>query len=76
MSQLRGRTWTKFQIEAEIEHFGEDSIVQEHNALLYQFRRLHDLLYKANAVFVPGNDGACRENAEALMESEEFLAKY
>lgn len=74
MSQLRGRAWTRFQIEAEVDMFGEARIVNEHNALLYQMRRLHELLHKANAVFVPSNDESCKLNADALRESEPYIA--
>ena len=73
MSQLRGRDWTQFQIEAEIEAYGETRIVDEHNALMAQMRKLHDLLHRANACFVPSNDEACKMIADALREAEAYL---
>jgi len=33
MNQLQDQKWTRFQIEAEIEHFGEARIVAEQNRL-------------------------------------------
>lgn len=73
MNQLRGREWTNFQIEAEIEYYYTYRIVEEHNTLLRKFRKLHELLHRTNCCFVPSNDEACNINSNALKETEEFL---
>ena len=36
--ELRGRTWNDAMITFEVEEFGIERIVEEHNALLAQFR--------------------------------------
>lgn len=40
------------------------------DALSTAVARLHDLLHRANATFIPTNDGACQEIAQALSETE------
>jgi len=73
MTQLRGKRWSLFMLEAEFESFGHDRIVSEHNSMLSEFVNLHDLLHKANSVFIPSNDNANTEIAKALSKTSEFL---
>lgn len=41
--------------------------------LLDDFRKIHDLLHKVNAVFVPGNDQANTEISKALRDTARWL---